>query len=124
MAAGADVPHDLATFVVEEALDLRHGFWGCVADGATFRSTGRTRTRQGRDVIAAHRDALDEAEVLVNEQFFAWRRGDVVDPTVQAALDETRDAWAALAEGDELVRTWPHRGRPARDGRRRPRSRR
>lgn len=121
MAAGADVPHDLATFVVELVLGLRHGFWGCVADGATFRSTGRRRTRQGRDVIAEHRDDLDAAEVVVNEQFFAWRRGEPVD--AGPALDRALVAWRALADGEELSLTWPHPARPARDARR-PRARR
>src|SRR5690606_17079248 len=40
MAAGADLPHDLATFVIEEALGIERGFWGSVAEGATFRSLG------------------------------------------------------------------------------------
>ncbi|MEZ5227546.1 MAG: hypothetical protein R2710_12950 [Acidimicrobiales bacterium] len=33
MAAGADLPHDLYTFVIEDALGIEHGFWGCVAEG-------------------------------------------------------------------------------------------
>ncbi|HEX4903125.1 MAG TPA: hypothetical protein VFV42_09975, partial [Acidimicrobiales bacterium] len=33
MAAGGGVPHDLATFVIEDALGIEHGFWDCVADG-------------------------------------------------------------------------------------------
>ena len=37
MAAGGDLPHDLYTFVIERALGMTHGFWGCVAEGATFR---------------------------------------------------------------------------------------
>ena len=47
MAAGGDVPHDLATFVIEQALGIEHGFWGCVAAGATFRTLGRRRTPRG-----------------------------------------------------------------------------
>jgi hypothetical protein len=39
MASGRTLPHDLSTFVVEGALGLRHGFWGCVADGATFSAS-------------------------------------------------------------------------------------
>ena len=31
MAAGGDLPHDLYTFVIEDALDIEHGFWGCLA---------------------------------------------------------------------------------------------
>jgi hypothetical protein len=104
MAAGADVPHDLATFVVEDALAIEHGFWGCVALGATFRSLGRRRTEPGRAIIQAHLADLDDAERRVNEAFFAWRRGE---PTpAAAALDRALAAWRALPEGGELVRRW------------------
>lgn len=30
------VPHDAAHYVIETALGLRQGFWGCVAAGAIF----------------------------------------------------------------------------------------
>ncbi len=116
MAAGGDVPHDLATFVIEAELGLEHGFWGCVAAGATFRTLGRKRTVQGREVIRRHSDDLDEAEQAVNAHYFAWRRGA---PTpVSAALDDALVAWRDLPPGAELVRTWV----PARD--RRPARRR
>lgn len=109
MAAGADVPHDLATFVIEQELGIEHGFWGCVAEGATFRTLGRKRTPQGTAVIRAHRDELDEAEARVNEAFFAWRAGE---PTsVGPALDGMRDRWAALPEEGELVLEWRPRAR-------------
>jgi hypothetical protein len=108
MAVGADVPHDLATFVIEEALGIEHGFWGCVAEGATFRSLGRRRTPQGRAVIDRRSDALDAAEVEVNEVFFAWRRGE---PTAaDDALDAALEAWRALPRGGEMVREWPRQG--------------
>ncbi len=104
MAAGGDIPHDLATFVIEEALGLEHGFWGCVADGATFKTLGRKRTPQGKTVIARHVADLDDAERRVNEVYFAWRRGE---PTpVGAALDETLAQWRALPDDGELVLEW------------------
>jgi hypothetical protein len=35
MASGrGDLPHDLAQFVVESTLELHHGFWGLLANGA------------------------------------------------------------------------------------------
>ena len=34
----ARLPHDLAHYQVERALGLRHGLWGSVAAGATFKS--------------------------------------------------------------------------------------
>ena len=109
MAAGADLPHDLSTFVIERELRLEHGFWGCVADGATFRSLGRRRTPQGRTVIQRNLVDLDRAEEQVNAIFFAWRAGG---PTVaDQALDSMLEQWRALGDGDELVLEWP---RPAR----------
>ena len=105
MAAGADLPHDLATFVIERELCLDHGFWGCVADGATFRSLRRNRTPQGKAVIAAHRPQLDEAEERVNAAFFAWREGRPTE--VRPALDDMLGRWRAVDEGGTLVLDWP-----------------
>jgi hypothetical protein len=105
MAIGADIPHDLSTFVIEAALGIDHGFWGCVADGATFRSLGRRRTPQGRAVITSRRAELDAAEVVVNGAYGAWRAGH---PTEAAeALDEMLVRWRALSDGDDLVVEWP-----------------
>lgn len=107
MASGGDVPHDLSTFVIEAALDIRYGFWGCVAEGATFRTLGRKRTPQGRAVISKHLEELDRAEHLVNEMYFAWRRGE---PTpVSDALDQALESWRRLPEGEDLVVEWSRR---------------
>lgn len=104
MAAGGDLPHDLATFVIEDALGIEHGFWGCVAKGATFRSLRRKRTEPGKAVIRRHADELDDAEHRVNECYFAWRRGE---PTpVDDALDEMLARWRQLAEGEAIVLEW------------------
>jgi len=104
MAAGADLPHDLHTFVIEQALGLRHGFWGCVADGATFRTLGRKRTPQGRAVITRHVAELDDAERQVNEVYFAWKVGR---PTqLDDELDSMLRRWRALDDGDELALEW------------------
>ncbi len=130
-AGHTELPHDLATFVVEAALGLEHGFWNLVANGATFRSLGRRRTEPGRRLILAYRKELDEAEWAVNAHAGAWQRGE---PTpVGPALDEMLARWRALPLGEELVVEWPTRrlpGVPARaaDGplvrRRPPRARR
>jgi hypothetical protein len=116
MAAGGDLPHDLATFVIEQALGIEHGFWGCVAAGATFRSLGRKRTPQGKAVIDRHLDALDAAEARVNEVYFAWRRGEPTE--VDADLDAMLEQWRALGQGEELVVSWDPAPR-VRTGRRR-----
>lgn len=105
MAAGGDLPHDLHTFVIEAALGIEHGFWGCVAAGATFRTLGRKRTPQGRAVILRHVADLDAAEARVNEVYGAWRAGR---PTsVAGDLDAMLQRWRALADGEELTLTWP-----------------
>lgn len=105
MAAGGDLPHDLYTFLIEDALGLEHGFWGCVADGATFKTLGRKRTPQGRAVIARHLEDLDAAEEQVNEIYFAWRAGT---PTaLDRELDEALERWRALPDGGDLVLEWP-----------------
>lgn len=114
MAVGKDLPHDLATFVIERELGLEHGFWGCVAAGATFRSLGRKRTPQGKAVIASRVTHLDTAEVQVNEVVVAWRAGQ---PTpVDDALDEMLARWRSLREGESLELTWlpPRRVRSTR----------
>jgi hypothetical protein len=104
MAAGGDLPHDLYTLVIEDALDIEHGFWGCVAAGATFKTLGRKRTPQGKAVIARHLDDLDAAEAQVNEIYFAWRSGK------STALDRELDAmlhrWRALPDGGDLAVEW------------------
>lgn len=123
MAAGGDLPHDLYTFVIEDALHLDHGFWGCVADGATFRTLGRKRTPQGRAVIARHLHHLDAAEVRVNEIYFAWRAGR---PTpLDHDLDAWLDRWRAVPDGGDLVVEWStDRRSRARTARSRPVTRR
>lgn len=104
MAPGADLPHDLATFVIEQALGIDDGFWGCVAKGATFRTLGRRRTPQGKAVIAEHATALDAAEHRVNATYFAWRAGERVACQVQ--LDDMLERWRNVGD-DGLVVTWP-----------------
>lgn len=105
MAAGGDLPHDLYTFVIERALAFEHGFWGCVAEGATFRTLGRKRTPQGKAVIARHLGDLDHAEQQVNEIYFAWR--DSKPTELDSELDEMLDRWRSLHDGQDLVVDWP-----------------
>jgi len=66
------IPHDIAHFVVEKALQLERGFWGRVAAGGVFSSMsyldGRRRPRaaeQSKSVLTANPAELSEAEVLV-----------------------------------------------------------
>jgi hypothetical protein len=114
MAAGGDLPHDLYTFVIEDALYLEHGFWGCVAAGATFKTLGRKRTPQGKAVITRYVDELTAAEARVNEIYFAWRAGE---PTpLDEELDSMLTRWRALPDGGELVVEWTTDRRARRRG--------
>jgi hypothetical protein len=98
------LPHDLAQFVVEAGLGLRHGFWGLVADGATFESLGKRRTREGRAVIRAHRDALNAAEALVNAEVQVLEAGGY--SVVREEFDRIATQWAQLPEGGTLELVW------------------
>lgn len=105
MAVGRDLPHDLAQYVVEAATGHRHGFWELVEQGATFRSTGRRRTRPGREVIASHRAELDASEEVAGVHMAAWKRGD--DTDVTRALQAAMEQWRSLGDGGTLTFTWP-----------------
>jgi hypothetical protein len=100
-----DLPHDLAQYVVEAATTYQFGFWGLVARGATFRSTGRKRTKPGRALIAEHRAELQASEHLANLHLAQWRAG--LSTPVTGALETARRQWNALAIGDALVFEWP-----------------
>lgn len=105
MPAGRDLPHDLAQYVAEAATGASHGFWGLLAAGATFRSTGRRVTRPGRALILAHRDELDAAEAAANAEIAEWKAGR---PTpIGDSLDRALDAWRSLGPDDRLVFDWP-----------------
>jgi hypothetical protein len=130
MAAGRSLPHDLMQFVIERALDIREGFWGLLASGASFASVpGRRPTRPGRALVRAHHAALMAVEGVVNGHDLAWRRGEATP--VGPALDAMYHRWRALADGERLVEEWPVHRLPEellsgrrRQARRRPPARR
>ena len=107
MALGrGGLPHDLEQLVVEASLGVAHGFWGCVADGATFRSMGqRARTRAGRAVIAAHRRDLATVEHLVHQHLSLAEQGRST-PAAEP-LAQFRDLWAGLGDAEPLTVEWP-----------------
>jgi hypothetical protein len=110
------LPHDLAGFVIESGLGLRYGFWGLIAEGATFNSMRKRRTREGRAVIAAHRVELDAAEARVHAEEHRLERGG--DSPLRAEWDAMVRRWAALPVGDALELEWPGPDGPLRSGRR------
>jgi hypothetical protein len=107
MALGrGDLPHDLTQYIVEAAVGVDHGFWGCVADGASFRSIRRRRTKPGRAVIVAHRSELDASERLVAEHLSRHANGQ---PTpASEPLDRIGRAWRDLGDGEWLTLRWPY----------------
>src|SRR6476646_7446099 len=79
---GADLPHDLVHAVVESALPLVDGVWGCVADGVVW---GSMRHVSGRR--PPH--AADRSERLKRERGAAVMRAEgVADLVGRLARDE------------------------------------
>jgi hypothetical protein len=105
MAAGKGIPHDLAQYVIEAATGYRGGFWELVSKGATFRSTGRRRTKPGRAVIAQHRTELAGAEQLAGECLQRWEAGE--SSPVAEALSRALGQWNGLSSTQSLVFDWP-----------------
>lgn len=106
MALGrGGMPHDLMQLIVEATLGVQHGFWGCVAAGATFKSTGRKRNRPGRAVIAAHRVEFDRAEQIAGEHVRRWTSGHATP--CRGVFEELDRRWRALEDGEGLTVTWP-----------------
>jgi hypothetical protein len=105
MAYGEDVPHDVGQYVVEAATGFRGGFWDLLSRGATFKSTGRRRTRPGRAIIAKNRDTLKESEQLAARHYSARASGETT-PVVEA-LDAAHAQWRRLQPGERLTFEWP-----------------
>lgn len=120
---GPTMPHDLVHAAVEQTLGLSDGFWGAVAQGATFQgfelvTAGRHRC-SGLKVLRRKGDAVMAAEMAVNWAYRVWSglptegRGigrSPLDDThlarTGAALDAAATRWAAVDEGDCLTWHW------------------
>ena len=105
MAGEKTIPHDLAQYVIEAATGYRGGFWDLISKGATFKSTGRRRTKPGRAVIADHRNELAGAEKLAGEHLQRWRAGEA--SSVSQALDRALHQWNGLSVHECLIFEWP-----------------
>jgi hypothetical protein len=105
MAAGRDLPHDLTQFTIERALDIRHGFWGLLAHGASFASVpGRRSTRQGLAIVRAYRGALVATESIVNGHYLAWKSGSATP--LKPTLDAMYARWLGLHHDERLSLEW------------------
>jgi hypothetical protein len=71
-ARPAVLPHDLVQYIVEAGTQYEHGFWGLLAKGATFRSTGRRRTKPGREVIAPTTNRLERTHLEDLRRVLDW----------------------------------------------------
>jgi hypothetical protein len=105
MAREKGIPHDLAQYVIEAGSGYRGGFWDLVSKGATFKSTGRRRTKPGRVLIAEHRDELAGAERLAGEHLQRWNAGET--SPVSEALSGALDQWTGLSLKECLIFEWP-----------------
>jgi hypothetical protein len=105
MAEGKEIPHDLAQFDIEASTGYQHGFWGLVAQGATFKSTGRRRTKPGPSLIADRRDELVAAEQLAGLHLEQWRAKK--PSVVTDALYRTSAQWQGMTLNQRLVFEWP-----------------
>jgi hypothetical protein len=121
---GADLPHDLVHVVVEKALPLTDGIWGCVADGVVWGSMRHVSGRRPPHAAersdrlkAERRDAVMRAEHLADvvgrlargEQVPVGAATGVPRERIDAAVAAVQDAsrrWRGLAVGEEWVVEW------------------
>ncbi len=100
-----EISHDLAQYIIEAATGYSSGFWGLLSRGATFRSTGRRRTKPGKAVIAAHRQDLLASEHLAGAYLAAWKAG-AASPVTEA-LSRAAVQFSRLQPGERLRFEWP-----------------
>ena len=99
------LPHDLGQYVIEAATGYPNGFWGLLAKGATYKTTGRKRTKPGRAIIASHRDDLLESEQLAARHLTQWHAGATTPVT--EALARAQQQWVALQTDQRIAFDWP-----------------
>jgi hypothetical protein len=106
MALGrGGLPHDLVQMIVEASVAIDRGFWGSVAAGATFKSTGRKRTKPGQAIIARNRRIIAQAEHVVAEHVYRWEHG--LPTPAATSFDELSGHWESLGDGGRLTVEWP-----------------
>lgn len=131
---GADLPHDLVHAVVESALPLADGVWGCVADGVVWGSMRHVSGRrpphaaQRSDRLQRERaEAVRLAEGLAHVVERVARGAEILPGELAApgiprermasAVEAVREAarrWTALPVGECWVWEWTPAGRGGR----------
>jgi hypothetical protein len=89
------LPHDLAHFAVEDALQSRHGFWGSVAAGAILQGMVLADPAAGGHLLEQSRTlARLSAAAIVESEALVAAFGDLIEdgldarwPSVKAPLD-------------------------------------
>ena len=130
------LPHDMAHFVVENALNLQGGVFGQLANGGhanTFRpvdvqKNNRAKRRGNKISAASKRDAtLAERVIFVAQR--TWMKGDMTDvPRVREISDRELDqicaefekvsaVWSRLAVGESMTLEWTAGKKPHRNSR-------
>jgi hypothetical protein len=123
---GSGLPHDLVHALVESALSVPDGIWGCVADGVVWGSmrhvSGRqpphaaersARLKRERAAAVQRAEGVADlvgrlargAEILPNEVAAVG----IPSARLEAAAETLRDAasrWADLAPGETWVFEW------------------
>jgi hypothetical protein len=103
------LPHDLAHFVVEDALGLEAGLWGVIAAGGMFGHTkviaGRRpphSAKRAQAVVDSAGDRLSQAEVLTRAVCdLALARADQDLRRLRAATGERW--WAPTVTGEQVT---------------------
>jgi hypothetical protein len=105
------MPHDIAHYVVEQALGLARGFWGRVAAGGVFPSMsyvdGRRKPKaaeRSKSVLKGDPDELADAEVLVRIFSDTILEGhDETAPILTHRLKDRRMAQKRTATTEEIA---------------------
>lgn len=100
------VPHDMGHLATEATLRIDDGFWGLLAQGATFaRGTDQRPTAPGRALVAEHRAELEHAEQVGNHHLFAWIGGQATE--VGPTFDSLAARWREVPDGGTMTLRWP-----------------
>lgn len=103
------VPHDAAHYLIETRLELRQGFWGCVAAGAIFPGMHVISGRQpphaaekSKAVIKTAGQRLIEAETLVAGILEIAMNN--IDARPQFAIEQMKRLWTLRSPSQPTIK--------------------
>jgi hypothetical protein len=92
------LPHDLAHFAVEDALQSRHGFWGNVAAGAILQRMTLVDAGVGADALERSRAlARSSASAIADSEALVAALGDVIEDGLDARWPNVKPPCDRLA---------------------------